>query len=378
MGFLNQNTTYLGNDITFPVVEGYCGSIGAAMAAIDGQMNDFALFEAALKYDFTEAMALKEDADLEPLQEASLKGMVDKIIEFLKKLGSKIQALFTGIMAKLDSYIKKDSKAFVEKYQKTLIGKDFKDMKAKYAEPVNGYVYNASPSFTLTINTKLDKDFDREETISKFLGTILSTNSCSAKDFRKELHDKMYKDEETKDDWTNSDFDTIGARLKNADKPIAELKKKNDSLQADIKKAIAAISKSKGQISDKYKVSGGSDVSGITSTWDSSYDADKKKYVTTTRKTAAEYSNANTEVVSSMQKHLSRTQEEATALQSAIMTYCSAVMNEAKWGLAQDRRVFAQAVAYHALKENANLAEAVGEVAEQECLTMFEEFEICA
>lgn len=378
MGFLNQNTTYLGDDITFPVVEGYCGSIGAAMAAIDGQMNDFALFEAALKYDFTEAMALKEDADLEPLQEASLKGMVDKIIEFLKKLGSKIQALFTGIMAKLESYIKKDSKAFVEKYQKTLIGKDFKDMKAKYAEPIKGYVYDASPSFSLNVNNDLSKDFDRDETISKFLGGILGSGSCSDKDFRKELHDKMYKDEETKDDWTNSDFDAIGARLKSADKPIAELKKKNDSLQADIKKAIAAISKSKGQISDKYKVSGDSDVSGVDTSWSSSYNGDKKKYATTTAKAGDGYSAANSDAVSTLQKQLSRTQEEATALQSAIMTYCSAVMNEAKWGLAQDRRVFAQAVAYHALKENANLAEAVGEVAEQECLTMFEEFEICA
>lgn len=379
MGFLNQNTTYLGNDITFPVVEGYCGSIGAAMAAIDGQMNDFALFEAALKYDFSEAMALKEDADIEPLQEASLKGMIDRIIEFLKKLGSKIQALFASIMAKLDSYIKKDSKAFVEKYEKRLPGKSYKGMKAKYSAPKgDGYILDASYHFNLVAaNVNLDKDFNRDDFIEEKLGAVVGESKCTAKEFSKKVHEKLYNSETEKDNWDLGDFTTMGARLKNSDKPLAALKKKNDSIQADIKKAIAEIQKSKTAVGDKYKVDGSTDVSDVNIRFGNNYNDDGKSELRTAKGGAA-YSHLKSDTASKLQQKLGRLQQEATAHQSAIMTYCSGIMSEAKWGIAQDRRVFAQAVAFHALKEDAILAEAVGDVAEQECLSAFEEMEICA
>lgn len=380
MGFLNQNTTYLGNDITFPVVEGYCGSIGAAMAAIDGQMNDFALFEAALKYDFTEAMALKEDADIEPLQEASLKGMIDRIIEFLKKLGSKIQALFTSIMAKLDSYIKKDSKAFVEKYEKKLPGKSYKGMKAKYSAPKkDGYVYDTLYLFDLsTSGVNLDKEFNRDDIIEEALGSAVDESKCSPKEFSKKVHEKLYENEVEKDNWDLGDFTKIGARLKNSTKPMETLKKENDSLQNSIKKVIADIQKAKNQMGEKYSVSGTSDISGVNTRFGAEYDTSKGTYSNTASSVPGSGKGVSGETVSKMQQKLGRLQQEATAHQSAISTYCSGIMSEAKWGIAQDRRVFAQAVAFHALKEDAILAEAVGDVAEQECLSAFEEMEICA
>lgn len=381
MGFFDQNSTHLGNDITFPVVEGYCGSVGAAMAAIDGQMNDFALFEAALKYDFTEAMALREGADIELLQEASLKGIADRIIEFLKKLGAKIKALFTSIMAKLDSYITKDSKKFVEKYEKKLAGKDLKDMKAKYAAPKDGYIYDKNYDFSidvLTLDTK--NDFDREEFIEKQLGNALGESSCSSKDFKKELHDKMYETEEVKDDWTSGDLMMIGKNLKGSDKPMTALRKKNESLQNGIKKAIDAIQKSKNKVVNKYSGDGATYDSSVKTAYSMSVNATSGKYDNTSssKYTDKDTAKAGVDFQDKLLKQFGIAQQEANAHQSAIMTYCAAIMSEAKWGIAQDRRVFAQAVAYKALKEEASLAEAVGDVAEQECLAVFEEFEICA
>ena len=52
------------------------------------------------------------------------------------------------------------------------------------------------------------------------------------------------------------------------------------------------------------------------------------------------------------------------------------VMAEAKWGLAQDRRIFAQAVGYSPKNESALLAEAMGDVAQWECESYFEEAEV--
>lgn len=376
MGFLDQNTTYLGN-ITFPVVEGYCGSIGAAMATVDGQMNDMALFEAALKSDFTEALALKEDADIMSLQEASVSGIVDRIIEFLKKLGAKIQSIFTNIMAKIESYMNKDSKAFVEKYSKNLAGKSFKGMKAKYAAPSgDGYIFNRNYTFDISVSTGDAGNFEREEFIAAALGDAVGESKCTAKEFKEAVHKKLYGEESVKENWELSDFQKIGARLKASDKPLKELKARNDSLQSSIKKVIADISKSKKAMGGKVSLDGTSDVSGINTSFGVSKGEDGK-YSNSGSGNGA-HKNASSETVSKLQANLGRAQQEAAAHQTAIMTFCSTIFNEAKWGIAQDRRVFAQAVAYHSLKEGASLAEAAGEVAQYECESAFEDMEVYA
>lgn len=385
MGFLDQNTTYL-NTVEFPVVEGYCGSVGAACAIAEGQMEDFSLFEAALNCDFKEIAALKEGVDIVSLQEAGIQGIITRIVEFLQKLGAKIKALFTSFMAKLDSYMTKDSKKFVEKYEKSLLGKSLKGMKAKYAAPKgDGYVWQHNYSFNLLTSEatteKVADGFKREEYIEEAYGKAVGGGPLTQKEFKKEVHDKIYKDEETVDNWDLGSIGVIASRLKNNTKALTDLKKANDKLQADIKRAISDIQKDKDKISKNYKPGDTTDLSGLKTKYansgsDGKYSASGDTYNTPYNK------NADSDRASAAQRKYGYLQEQASAEQTVIMTLCSTLFNEAKWGIAQDRRIFAQAVAYRAvrgdLKEDAAFAEAAGEVAQYECESEFENMEIYA
>ena len=394
MGFYDNNRhTALGSNIEFDLLEGYCGAAGAAMAALEGQYNNMAIFESAIASDFQEAIALKEGQDIEALQEAGIKGMFEAIINFLKKLGDKIKSLFTKFIAKMESYMKKDTKAFVEKYRAQVNKKaNFKNMKAKFSKPLNtgsGHAYVWKKDYELDLKIKNlfvndsvyngardDDNFDMSDEIDRCLSIALG-NSTTKKEFQNDLHDLMYDTEEIKDDWNLNDINNVMSRLVDADKAISNLKSKNDSLQNQIKKIIADISKQQTSIA--------------TAKYDSkndSLDIDARSYTLKTKgnkkyeiEKGGQYSTSVTK--DTFDKHrgilqiaLANMQKRANAHQTAILTYCSGVMAEAKWGLAQDRRIFAQAVGYSPKNESALLAEAMGDVAQWECESYFEEAEV--
>ena len=394
MGFYDNNRhTALGSNIEFDLLEGYCGAAGAAMAALEGQYNNMAIFESAIASDFQEAIALKEGQDIEALQEAGIKGMFEAIINFLKKLGDKIKSLFTKFIAKMESYMKKDTKAFVEKYRTQVNKKaNFKDMKAKFSKPLNtgsGHAYVWGKDYELDLKIKDlfvndsvyngardDDNFDMSDEIDRCLSTALG-NSTTKKEFQNDLHDLMYDTEEIKDDWNLNDINNVMSRLVDADKAISNLKSKNDSLQNQIKKIIANISKQQTSIA--------------TAKYDSkndSLDIDARSYTLKTKgnkkyeiEKGGQYSTSVTKDTfdkhrGTLQIALANMQKRANAHQTAILTYCSGVMAEAKWGLAQDRRIFAQAVGYSPKNESALLAEAMGDVAQWECESYFEEAEV--
>lgn len=384
MGFLDQNATSLSDNIEFPVVEGYCGSVGAAMAIAEGQLEDYSLFEAAINNDFAEIKAVKEGTDIQPLQEASISGIVQRIVDFLTKLGAKIKALFTSFMAKIDSYMSKDTKKFVEKYEKSLAGKSFKGMKAKYAAPNKGYVWAHDYTFSLSLSdvgNKYEDGFKREEYMNGQFGKMVGEGSCTAKEFKDKVHELLYGKEEEVDNWDLSKLNAIGTRLKGNSTVLADLKKTNDSLQGAIRKAISDIGKGKSKAANGYNVDGSSDVGGAGNSFSSGSKNDKGEYSYGTTKTP-DNTKLDANAASALQRKYGYLQEQANAEQAIIMAFCSTKFNEAKWGIAQDRRVFAQGVAYRAvkgdLKEEAMLAEAVGEVAQQECEAEFENMEIYA
>ena len=396
MGFYDNNRhTALGSNIEFDLLEGYCGAAGAAMAALEGQYNSMAIFESAIASDFQEAMALKEGQDIEALQEAGIKGMFEAIINFLKKLGDKIKSLFTKFIAKMESYMKKDTKSFVEKYRTQINKKaNFKDMKAKFSKPLNtgsghAYIWGTDYQMDLEITKYLnsrsvyagasdDDNFDVSDEIDNNLTTALGGHSTSKKEFQKDLHDLMYDTEEVKDDWNLNDINAVMSRLVDADKAINNLKSKNDSLQNQIKKIIADISKQQTSMATaKYDDKNKSlKVSTRSYSIDSKND---KKYETNKGgdyETHPNDKDSFSDYRNTLQIALANMQKRANAHQSAILTYCSGVMAEAKWGLAQDRRIFAQAVGYSPKNESALLAEAMGDVAQWECESYFEEAEV--
>lgn len=373
MGLLNTNATYLGNNITFPVVEGYCGSIGAAMASIDGQYNDFAMFEAALYSDFAEAGALREGAELLPLQEASISGFFGKIVEFFKKLGAKINSLFQAFIAKMQSWFQKDTKAFVKKWRPVIVAKtDFNKMKAKYSEPTKEAP--EYPTIEIASTGGLVKEDDSaEEGAENILGNILGSSSCTRKEFSKELHDHMYDSEEVKDDWTKSEIVSILNNLEGGDKMLSELKKKNDSIQNNIKKTITYLTKQQAEVSKKYpKGDAGTDLSGDENIDKITIDGDK--FTTVGNTTVGTKAGS----VDKLQKRLAYFQVQASAHQAAMTTYASAVMNESKFAMTQARRIVATAVAYTPVKEDAMMIDAYAECEQMYCEEAFDAMEVVA
>lgn len=388
MGFYDNNRHIgLGSNIEFDLLEGYCGAAGAAMAALEGQQNDMTIFEMAIASDFQEAMAIKEGRDIEALQEASLSGMWEAIKNFFKKLGDKIKSMFTAFIAKMESYMKKDTKAYVEKYRSVINKKaNFKDMKAKFSKPkLDGYVWNKDYNFTnLDIkafeNKPEDDDFDVDDFIDDCLKNAIGS-STTKKEFQKDLHDLLYEDEEVKDDWTLNDINAAMSRMVDADKAIRDLKSRNDSLQSQIKKVISDISKQQTKVSKANYEKDGNSKSSVPAKYTiKNPENGNKKYQANSSADYAISQSNNKEGFAidrnKVQTILANIQKRASAHQTAILTYCSGVMAEAKWGLAQDRRIFAQAIGYSPKNESALLAEAMGDVAQWECESYFEDAEV--
>lgn len=384
MGMYTNNTFASLADIEFPTLEGYVGSIGAGIALVEGYQNDFALFQAGIYGDFQEMAAIKEGAgDIVALQEFSIKGVFDKIIEFFKKLGAKIKAIFTSFAAKLGQYLNKDSKDFVKKYRKVIFaaGRDYSNMKAKYAEPIGSSYITDVAYADININTrKVDtsKEWDREDAVEAVLKDNLgSLGASEVGEIKERLHEKMYKDEEVKDDWTLGDLSNIATRLEGGTKAVSDIEKANKKLQDTIKKVIADIEKMQktfttaatskdnfGNYSKSDNMTFG--VTGRTSGDDAG----------TATRSAAPLKGFTKDGMEYEQKRLNYMQNMASVHQSVIMAFCSAVMTEAKFGIAQDRRVWAQAASFRNVnKEDADLLAAIGEAADFETESDFDQME---
>lgn len=382
MGLYSRNTLSNLNGIEFPTVEGYVGTIGAGIALIEGYQNDFAMFQAGISGDFAEIAAMQEGADLLPLQEASIKGFFDKIIEFFKKLGAKIKAIFTTFAAKLSSYFTKDNKTFVKKYEKVVLGggRDYSKMKAKYSTPKqNGYVYPKEYGTIDITGSGFDKDFDRDDEISSVIKSCISgLGATEISEISSEMHEAMYGDEEVKDDWNMGDMNAIANRLKNGSKTISDIEKTNKNLQDRIKKVISDINKSQTNFSKKLPTAGDN----VTLTADDGVSS--RSMVTYSNKDSKYHSSSGSNMkgsrkIEDVQKELTRMQSRASVHQSVILAFCSAVMKEAKFGIAQDRRIFAQAASFkNVTKEDTDLLAAIGEAVDFETESDFEAMEFVA
>lgn len=382
MGMYTNNTFASLADIEFPTLEGYVGSIGAGIALVEGYQNDFALFQAGIYGDFQEMAAIKEGVgDIVALQEFSIKGVFDKIIEFFKKLGAKIKAIFTSFAAKLGQYFTKDNKTFVKKYRKVIFaaGRDYSNMKVKYAEP-NGSSYITDVTYEdINISkNRQEKEWDRDNAIEEILKSNLkSLGASDIGEIKERLHEKMYKDEEVKDDWTLGDLSTIATRLEGGNKAISDIETANKKLQNTIKKVIAEIEKMQKSFTnastskDNLGKYGKDDnvtigVSGVT----------QGDTAGTVSRQGHKYDDFDKTGMELEQKRLNYMQNMASVHQSIIMAFCSAIMAEAKFGIAQDRRVWAQAASFRNVnKEDADLLAAIGEATDFETESDFDQME---
>lgn len=382
MGFFSINEhSGLAGKYEFPDIEGYCGTIGCGAAIVEGYQNDWALFEAQVYSDMHEMHIVNEGGDVEALQEASIAGMWEAIKKFFIKLGAKIKAIFKAFCAKIESYFTKDLKGFVKKYEKSLDGKDFKDMKIKCAKlKKEAYVLAADPYPTfdkstgyMIDTTQAQKDKERSDMIEAYYKDASNGKADDAKSFDDWYREELYEDEETRDDWDSGKVRAAANRLTANTKLISELDKKSKAVLKDIQKVIDNIDKEQKKITALYKDSetkdGMSKKLGATAVKFNPNNDDNRD------NGSLWYADNGVSIQGKSLDHASNQiqyiRSEASAYQEVVMHISQTIMKEAKYGIAQDKKVFTAAVAYKKSTTEATLLDMIVECAGAEVEEFF-------
>lgn len=343
MFFSNNRIGSMAANVTVEAAAGYDNEHAIYDVMIESCENQEKLFTAAIFCDMQEAAMLHEGAaveDIEAFQEASIKGFIQKIKEFVKKVWAKIKAVFKSIIAKLDSWFMTNSKKFASKYEKELKGKDLTKFKVNMEKP-KGFPELKTPGM---VGWNYD---DREtnlfeEASEKFIGHKLSKDS-----FKSDFHKLCFEDSE--EVTGKAVVDGAIGRLKDKD-IVKEMKKK----ESDMDKALKGISSSIDKVEKDHNYAS------------VAYDKESKKY---TARGGNDSDDKKT-------KNYSNLRNVVSAYCNVATTITSALVNEAKFQVAQDRRIVAKAVAWNPKKhmnesyeEADEIATFISEAAEWELLT---------
>ena len=137
MGIFTNNTlsTVGGVDYTqLPALEGYDATTGFAVAMLETQQNDMALFNAIVMEDYKELKAVQEGYEV--INESAA-DVLNKIKEFFVKLLQKIKGIFKAFLGKL-SQVFGSNRGVYDKYKKQIASytnwkgfkvKDFRQVK---------------------------------------------------------------------------------------------------------------------------------------------------------------------------------------------------------------------------------------------------------
>lgn len=119
--------------------ESYVGAVGAYQMMQESSMNENAIFNHILGCDFVEAQAdhgFVSESTFEAVNEASVKGIFSKVIEFFRKLGEKIKGIIQNMINKISAMFTKDGKQLVKKFEETIrkkMANDTYDNNFKYS-----------------------------------------------------------------------------------------------------------------------------------------------------------------------------------------------------------------------------------------------------
>lgn len=321
----------------------YSGAVGCQLMIAEGFQNDFALFKQVVASDVKESKLLRESAgedEVAALQEGALDGYWERIKAFIKKIIAKMKGILTGFVAKLEAWMGKNGADFLRKYKREIYGKDVDGLKVRYSEP-NANIAEWSYSFKqFGEKANIDKDTEHSDLVDEALSSALGSKTDKG-DFRKDFHEKFFKDEEKDVEVTTSNRSEMIQFIERKD-PIATIKKmittEEKGLTAYIKKADALQKAA----TDKFVADKGED-----------------KEIRSGRPGFTKTSDAQA-IAASYHKHIA-------ALQEALGMINSAAMTEVKFAVAQSRRIAAAIVAYHGKSkknEEADLIELAQESAE--------------
>lgn len=272
--------------------QSYNDITGCAMACLEAQQNDLALFNATITNDFTEVRYVQEGYSV--LNE-SASGILGKIKEIFLKLLAKIKGIFKAFLAKL-SGVFRSNKGLYDQYKDTISKyhswkgfkvKKYRNMKDAGSDPTkkisDAVSYNVSKMVYSTTKwndnstegyakvtafmAASENDTLDNEDIAEFLITSRLTDKKFAgklnndlSNVTEELMDYVYNDEETKDDWNGSDIlnGIIGRVLSQGEKIETEVKKENTNLERCISKIINELDREQSKITKAISDKSGS------------------------------------------------------------------------------------------------------------------------
>ncbi|MGL5751052.1 MAG: hypothetical protein ACRCXT_11030 [Paraclostridium sp.] len=379
MAVYSKNRTSLGNYDSEEIVanENYSEVSDTLLMVMEGAINDQIIFENVIGMDFQEVGARHQGMEV-AIEEAAVGGFVDKVKEFLKKAWEKLKGIFKSFLAKLDTLIMRDNKAFVEKYKAQVMKKNLSKMKYKWADPKN--VNNLGEMRSISVlatsasegmvkckvesSRKKEVEIAEDGTLLDNILTVLNNNKTTdVKSFNKDFRETLFNDIEVEEGLNSSRLQEIMTILcnkkliTNVEKSKKEIDKYFSKLLNDVdkesKRLSALIPDSDKTKNHNYNISFGNDKddnnavlggTGSISGSDSASDA--------------------VAIVNAMYKVLS-------VHQTAINMYTGRTLAEVKNHVAQCRAVFNKAVSFNpkAIKEDAVLFEAAYEAGEYEVLS---------
>lgn len=373
MGFYSSNRTQLGMYSSEEIIanENYNGIEGAMEIVFENHLNDQRLFECLIKEDFKEAYMIREGYEIQPLNEASKHDFIDKIKEFVKNVWAKIKGLFDVAIAKIASIIKRDNKEYVSKYKSKAIKNTHLDtMKYKWSEPTNKPPIANDTSLIIKsiiddimtskelqldeLKTKLDDGTFVDSILSKITG--LNTNY---KDLKSDMQNNYFEVELEVEGLSAKRLGDIINILETGSKQIDILKKGKKNADAVFSKLLSKLDSIKSKLNKENSESGNHSISLNSKTDEElnlSYKTEKEKDL--------------------VMKQVNLMYNAISKASSAYARATGIFIDLCKFEIKQARRVFAKAVTYKALKEEALLVEAVADASDYEIDSAFESYEV--
>ena len=267
----------------------------------------------------------------------------------------------------------RDTKALFNKHKDEFYKNTGKLKKWKWAQPNQKFdasndinaVYSSYNEMAETVRTK-SEDFKESISSGDFLDDILSgcaDTSTTRKEFSKDYHDHLYKDEESyTDEAVPSNIKSEIAVIMQNNKLIGDIKKSNAAVDKVFNGILKSIDKC---INDLAGTISKNPEKGSNFAAPDVKDKDGKQH-------SVVYGGDNETVMDKLNVLRSAT----SVGQTATNIVASAYLSEVKFHIRQCRRVFGQITSMRAAKNEAVLLDVIGESAEYEIESSFEDYEV--
>ncbi len=136
MPIYSQTRTGTSGNAVVEAAKGYFDAASFGRIMYENEINDLALFEAAIGMDFAEAQGLREgtilESELSDRAKASAKKFFESLKEKVKKFWTKVRGIFATAIAQVSAFVVRDGRAFVKLHRDKLLKGDFNNVSVKY------------------------------------------------------------------------------------------------------------------------------------------------------------------------------------------------------------------------------------------------------